>query len=898
MLAQVGAAGYGCGKKNAVIIDKTFLSIKAGENILLKADVAGRTDVEIVWQSADDSVAAVNDGWVTGVSRGETKIYASAKGVKKKAECKVAVTDDMGFAVKGRTFVYVGNTIELSAEITTDGVKVGVDGVEFRVISGGGCIALNGNLVTGVSEGEAVIRAVHSGYGLSAEHTVQVSDLIELYFEQNAVELKTFDFAGDLAAGKTTVELELHAFKAGVPISAGDIMWKSLNTKIATVQNGLVTFLTGGKVIITAQYGNVIENCVVTFNNLTGFTPIYNKNDLYLIDSRPDGNYVLMNDIDIGGEFGQDKHWAVEIFTGVFDGDGHKIYNFSITMGWGRGLFIAMDGTIRNLTVICNEFYMGINSGVLADTITDGIVENVSIHAEKIIGTSYAVINSGYSGLIAAYIHYGAARNCVVSGNWAPESYAGSEAFFAITHKSIGTLENVYALINGPSAFNGFIYAGLTKTVMSGGSINMFADGIFNITGSAYDIAGAVYTLTAGTAAGTALNGKTIEAGAAVGAAILRIALPSAAVNGTEPYIDVTVNVLAAGGLPAPTGISLNKSNLTWNGVALAAGYKVSVSFDGDAEETYTTSSASYDLADIFGDKGAGEYTVKVSALSGAGEYGGYSGAFTFTAIDDRTGFEAMTATGRYVLMNDIDMGGEAINWAVKIFNGVFDGNGHKIHNFSITQGWGRGLFISMDGTIKNLTVICNEFYMGIESGVLASTITYGEVENVFIHAEKIIGTSYAVTNSGYSGLIAGYIYYGAARNCAVSGNWAPASAAGSEAFFAITHKSIGTLNNVYALINGPSAFNGVTYDGLTKTVVNGGSINILTGGTFNITGSAYDIAGAVYTLAAGTAAGTALNGNTIEAGAAAGTATLKITLPAAAANGAAAYISVAVNIA
>ena len=68
-----------------------------------------------------------------------------------------------------------------------------------------------------------------------------------------------------------------------------------------------------------------------------GYTGIYNIADLSGIRNNPSGKYILMNDIDMtedtkkGGDWDSGMGWTpIEEFSGVLDGNGHKIIGMNI----------------------------------------------------------------------------------------------------------------------------------------------------------------------------------------------------------------------------------------------------------------------------------------------------------------------------------------------------------------------------------------------------------------------------------------------------------------------------------------------------------------------------------------------------------------------------------------
>ena len=138
---------------------------------------------------------------------------------------------------------------------------------------------------------------------------------------------------------------------------------------------------------------------------------------------------------------------------------------------------------------------------------------------------------------------------------------------------------------------------------------------------------------------------------------------------------------------------------------------------------------------------------------------------------------KSISMDGKYVLANDIDLGG--IKWAPlgtssKPFTGIFNGNGHVISNFKITSQYKDvGLFGYNTGTIKNLGV-----------------------ENFTINVSR--------SDKIYAGGLVGYNYNGTITNCYATGSvtatahsissYASASAGGL-----VGYNDGGTITNCYA---------------------------------------------------------------------------------------------------
>lgn len=123
---------------------------------------------------------------------------------------------------------------------------------------------------------------------------------------------------------------------------------------------------------------------------------ITNVEELASIAYSIDGNYLLMNDIDL-----ERKSWDVlgdnsTMFSGVFDGNGYTIRNLTTTSITNYfGLFGANSGTIKNLNVenatitagsIGASILVGYNSGVIDNCYVDGSVCLITDYIGGLIG--------------------------------------------------------------------------------------------------------------------------------------------------------------------------------------------------------------------------------------------------------------------------------------------------------------------------------------------------------------------------------------------------------------------------------------------------------------------------------------------------------------------------------
>ena len=149
------------------------------------------------------------------------------------------------------------------------------------------------------------------------------------------------------------------------------------------------------------------------------YTPIYTLDDLLAIDGK-NGNYKLMNDINCHNE----SITPIESFSGILDGDGHKIYAFSVIPSntSAGNIFIALiqeqNGTVKNLTISNESIIFNKNDGKLGIAglayRNKGTIENCKITNSSFSGN----FTGNYGDVLGALAGYneatGVIRNCSV----------------------------------------------------------------------------------------------------------------------------------------------------------------------------------------------------------------------------------------------------------------------------------------------------------------------------------------------------------------------------------------------------------------------------------------------------------------------------------------------------
>ena len=583
-----------------------------------------------------------------------------------------------------------------------------------------------------------------------------------------------------------------------------EFAFANAETEYVTVTNSMVTGFDkkgiGEQTLTISCYGRSFTFTITMEEH--PFVEVYTILDLYNIRYNLNGNYILMNDIDLtaataeGGDWdfggrgwnpiGSYDIYSNGAFTGIFDGNGHSIIGMRVNYnssnypdGMGSdayvGLFANNEGIIRNLHMesvnIQNAYanatlrggaIAGTSAGTIQDCNVTGII-NLTSYGDQVGG----VVGRNYGGIIERC--YNAA------------AVSGQTDVGGIVGIGSGTIKNCYNTGNIKATTTAGGISGQNAVSSDPGNI-LNCYNIGTITGGSktlgYAIADSVY--------GTIANAYylTNSGAGAVGAT----ALTEAQLRIKSPYegfdfeavwqLDAQANYPYPQLIENPQDMRIIKSAQIYT-LPQKTIYELGEKFNSTGlvlEFLYENAEAEYvnittDQVTGFDASVLGKQTLSVTH---------HNRTFTFdVTVTEKPYKEIYTIqdlynirldlTGNYILMNDIDLteatanGGEwdfdGRGWnpigsndiyTNGAFSGIFDGNGHKItgmrieySNANVPSGMGRG-------------------YVGLFAYVS------GEVRNLHMENVQILN-AYGDSSYSYGGAVAGY-NAGAIRNCSVTG--------------------------------------------------------------------------------------------------------------------------------
>lgn len=266
---------------SSITLDRKEATIKVGEATTLKANVlpADADDKTIVWSSENSDIASVtNDGVVTGMKAGTTKIIVTTNANGLKDECILTVLQPATGITLDRqeiSFSNIGETVQLTANVLPEDASN--KNVSWASSDTKVAIVSNGKVVC-TGYGTAVISAVAEDGGYMATCIITANKNVIL---PSSITLDKSDATINVG--------ESFTLNANVlPDNADNkiIVWNSDDADIASVNNeGEVTGIKAGttKIIAMTQANDLKAECLITvLQPVTGIT--LDRNDISFVE--------------------------------------------------------------------------------------------------------------------------------------------------------------------------------------------------------------------------------------------------------------------------------------------------------------------------------------------------------------------------------------------------------------------------------------------------------------------------------------------------------------------------------------------------------------------------------------------------------------------------------------
>jgi len=555
-----------------------------------------------------------------------------------------------------------------------------------------------------------------------------------------------------------------------------------------------------------------------------------------------DSHFKLMADIDLSGYTGTDFNIIGidhgDAFSGVFDGNGHTISNFSYTSSNGDyiGLFRYVSGQsaqIKDLGLIAPDVNAGTRRhvGSLAGNVNSGTITNCYAEGGSVAGKTWVGGLVGYNrGSLKD-----CSSTCSVSGDYEVGGLVGNHT---------GEITNCYA---GGEIFgrqnSGGLAGGSSGTIKNSSAAGIVGGGGRTVGGLVGYNSGLLSSCSAG---GDVFGDEHVGGLAGSSSASIINCYATGGVFGTDNVGGLVgstgasiVNCYAIGGVSGTTYVG-GLVGLRGNGGTIFTSFwdiETSGQLTSDGGTAKTTAEmlnpntfmdAGWNFvgapdgpSDIWAEPDGGGYPILCWQLSPLPELPAFSGGtgesddpyLISTAVElNSIGHNPRLMSAHFQLINDIDLAG--IDFFIIAdqshpFGGTFDGNGHTISNFTYTCEYATciGLFrYVVGGRIKDLGLINSivsvdrgDFH-GCLVGHLGGTITNCYVEAGSVSGNDNVGGLVGFNSGDRNSL-------GTITNCYVTG-----FVGGDDDVGGLVGSNVGEITDCYAIadVNGNKRVGGL----------------------------------------------------------------------------------------
>lgn len=232
--------------------------LSVGQEVQLCVD---DPELEVVWSSANEQIAIVEDGKVTALNEGATLIKAKVEDVEKSCRIFVsAVEMPSRIHLEAPSSLMIGKSAKLN--LFFDFSKVTDNAVWSMPTNDYATLDADGN-ITAHAEGHVEVTATYTLDGQTYTATSQISIVIftDIKFEQSSVILASLTtISGNANDVNTTCKpvIEVIEGQSPVDVSQLDIEYKSFDENVATVdQDGTIIANNIGETQIIAAYKGI-----------------------------------------------------------------------------------------------------------------------------------------------------------------------------------------------------------------------------------------------------------------------------------------------------------------------------------------------------------------------------------------------------------------------------------------------------------------------------------------------------------------------------------------------------------------------------------------------------------------------------------------------------------------
>ncbi len=283
-------------KVESISLDKTNITLDIGatERLKISFTPAKADNKNITWKSSDESIAIINDGFITAKKEGKTTItVTTVNGKTASATVTVKKLEPTGLDLNKTT---LNLTVGQSSSVIATIKPTNVSKKEIIWTSANSTIAtVNNGSITAKKEGTTTITAQISGTNIKTSVTVNVERV-------KVTGIKLNKTSGTIYLNNKTKTVQLTATVSPSNAENKNVTWSSSNTSVASVSDGLVTAKALGTSTITAttedgtfkaQYKITVKKKTIVVVTASQGVRMY---DYFKTYTSKNGNYYSLKD--------------------------------------------------------------------------------------------------------------------------------------------------------------------------------------------------------------------------------------------------------------------------------------------------------------------------------------------------------------------------------------------------------------------------------------------------------------------------------------------------------------------------------------------------------------------------------------------------------------------------
>ena len=246
----------------SVSLDRTSITLTEGDSQTLTATVypSNATNKKVSWKSSNTSVATVSNGKVSALKAGTATITVTTEDGGKTATCQVKVNAKV-YKVESVSLDKTSITLTEGSSQTLTATVSPSNATNKNVSwksSNTSVATVSNGVVTAIKAGTATITVTTEDGGKTATCQVKVNAKV---YKVESVSLDKTSITLTEGSSQT-----LTATVSPSNATNKNVSWKSSNTSVATVSNGVVTAIKAGTatITVTTEDGSKTATCQVT----------------------------------------------------------------------------------------------------------------------------------------------------------------------------------------------------------------------------------------------------------------------------------------------------------------------------------------------------------------------------------------------------------------------------------------------------------------------------------------------------------------------------------------------------------------------------------------------------------------------------------------------------------